>query len=663
MRPRLIPLLSVFISGVLVTLASLSAQYPDLAKGGWDQIPEEELTATEPRIDSNYHSEFTYRSITVDDREMFYSVHRFHNRIKLFDDAAVKEWDKVDIEYFEGMRVTRIKARVIYPDLTVAELTSRDVVKRKIFKNDSFSGYAKSFSFPGLKPGCIIEYSWKTSIDAWFKGVTLDLLSDHPTWRYDVMIKPYRGLAASVRSYNGGSKWEKSSRGFQTFAKDLPAKSDVPYVGPYRDFEPFVLVEYSSEIKALGVEKYWNYRAGRLDNVNDELITPKASKIKKLAASLFAGTGLNDEKVQRAYDYCTTEILNISEPNTVYTEEEIEELKKNESPSQTLKNGYGTAFDINSLFASILAAGGFQVSLAEVEDRDSCTYFEGKLGSFNLSDWAVAVLVNNEFQYFDPGSSYLPCGVLNSENAGADAILIKGKFYRDEVTPEVAEGFSKISRVAEVQVDEYGDLIGSIAIKYDGYPGVAMKRTFSGQTHDEIETFVLEKHWQSRLPRTEIDNFRIKNEDFREKGLIVRFDIKVPGYADVAGDRLVLNPSLFQEGASPVFTDDTREVPIGFPYRSRVIDKVTMGVPEGFTYEASAGTTAEQDGVIVSRKSLATINDKNELVYQRQYELKLLRANQKFYPLVKAEFEAMNETDHRPLTFVFKEELLTSNVE
>ncbi|MDQ8187067.1 DUF3857 domain-containing protein [Pelagicoccus sp. SDUM812002] len=658
-----IPVAGVAACIIFLSISSLSAQRSELAKGGWDEIPEEELTATAPKIDPNAHSEFTYRSVKVDDREDYYSSHSFHNRVKLYDEAAVKDWDKVDIEYFEGFRVTKIKARVIYPDLTVAELSSRDIVRRKIFKNDSFSGYAKSFSFPGLKPGCIIEYSWKTGIDAWFKGVTLDLLSDYPTWRYDVVIKPYKGLAASVRSYNGGAKWEKVTGGFQTFAENLPAKSDVPYVGPYRDFEPFVLVEYSSEIEALEQEKYWNYRAGRLDDVNDELIKPKSGQVKKLASELFAGVGLNEEKVKIAYDYCTTEILNISEPNTVYTEEEIEELSKNKNPSQTLKNGYGTAFDINSLFASLLASGGFQVSLAEVEDRSVCTYHKGKLGGFNLSDWAVAVLVNNEYQYFDPGSSFLPLGVLNAQNTGAKAILIKGKFYEDVMTPEVGPEFSTVSRIADVRIDEYGDLEGSIAIKFDGYEGVAMKRAFSGQTDDEREEFVLEKHWQSRMPRTEIDDFSVKYADSRENGLIVRFNVKIPGYADLAGERMILNPSVFQQGASTVFPDETREVPIGFPFRPLVMDKVTIKVPSEFHYEASSGTTAEFDGALITRKSLVTISDAAELVYQRLYTLKGTLINTEFYGRVKAEFDALNEADHRPLTFVMNSELLTSSAE
>ncbi len=397
--------------------------------------------------------------------------------------------------------------------------------------------------------------------------------------------------------------------------------------------------------------------------MNDELIRPKASKIKKLAAELFSGTGLNEEKVQIAYDYCTTKILNISEPNTVYTEEEIEDLKKNENPSQTLKNGYGTAFDINALFASLLEAGGFQVSLAEIEDRATCTYFAGKLGNFNLSDWAVAALVNNQYKFFDPGSSFLPCGVLNAENMGSDAIVIKGKFYRDVVTPEAPADFSKVTRIANVKIDEYGDLSGTIAIKYDGYEGIAMKRAFAGQTDDERETFVLEKHWQSRLPRTEIDNFRMKNEDSREESLVLQFDVKIPGYADLAGDRLVFNPSVFQEGAPLVFPDEERDVPIAFPYRPTVVDKVTIHVPDEFVYESNSGTSAEFDGVVVSRKSLVSLNENNELVYQRQYVLKQLLANQRFYKLVKSEFDGLNEADHRPLTFVAKSETLTSSVE
>ncbi|MBK1878387.1 DUF3857 domain-containing protein [Pelagicoccus mobilis] len=651
-----LPKIPSFVALILLVFgSSIFAEKSELEKGGWDEIPPEEFEAAVPKIDPDAHSEFTFRSIEVDDRDLYSSTHRFHNRVKLFTEAGVKEWDKVDLEYFEGMRVTKVKARVIYPDLTVATLDRKDIVKRKVFENDSFKGYAKSFSFPGLKPGCIIEYSWDLKIDAWFKGVTVDLLGGHPTWLYDVIVKPYKGLAHSVRNFNSGAQWDKFSSGFKCQLTDLKARSNEPYVGPRRDFEPFFVVEYSTKLKALEQQKYWNYRAGRLDSVNDELIRPKVGRVKKLAEKLFSGTGLNEEKIQIAYDYCTQEIVNISEPTTVYTEEEIEELKRNSSPSDTLKNGYGTGFDINALFASLLGAGGFKVSLAEVEDKSSCTYHVTKLGGFNLSDWAVAAKVNNTWQFYDPGSGFLPCGVLNSANSGSDAIIIEGKFYKDLETAAVGDDFSKVARIANLSIDEYGDLKGKVAIKYSGYEGISLKRAFSGMTDTEMEEFVLEKDWQDRLPRAEISDFSVKNEDSRSKDLILKYSVKIPGYADVAGDRLVFNPSIFQEGESPVFGEEERNSTIGIPFRPHVSDKVTCTIPDGFEFEANAGTDSNNEGQIVSRKSMITKADGQSIVYQRFYTLKVLTIDSRFYPLVKAEFDRMNEADHRPLTLLAKE--------
>lgn len=652
-----IPPFSSLLFCILVSVSGAIAQTPDFSKGGWDGIPEEELLATSPRVDPNVHSEFTYRKIRINDTERRVTNYSYHYRVKLFTEGALEDWDKVDIVYFEGTRVREVKARVIYPDLTVADLKSSDIVKRKIYEDDGFKGYAKSFSFPGLKPGCIIEYRWKMTADSYFKGLSVDLLEEQPTWNYDVEVKPYRGLASSVRSYNSGVAWEKMSGGYRVSLTDLSAQSDKLFLGPRRDFEPFVVLEYSTKIAALEDEKYWNYRAGRLSEVNDALIKPKLGRVKKLAEALFEDVHFNEDKIKAAYDYCTTEIVNISEPTTVYTEEEIEELDWNDSPYDTLKNGYGTGLDINAVFGSLLAAAGFDVSLAEVEDRGTCTYHQGKLGGFNLSDWAVAVKVNGSYSYYDPGSGFLDCGELNAENVGAHTILLVGKkLFDHQETPDVEEDHSKVLRIGTLSVDEYGDIEGEVVFQFSGHAGLEMKRALAGQSPTEKKDYILERYWKERLPRTEIKELELHGEDSRDRPLVMKYKVKVPGYADVAGDRILINPSVFQEGGKSMFSDETREVPIRFPYRPYVQDKITLKIPEGYMHESSAGVSDTYDGPILVRKSMIIQEEDGSLVYQRLHTLKHTAIRSEYYGIIKKEFDMMNEVDDRPTAIVLNPE-------
>ncbi len=625
-----------------------------MKKGGWDVIPEKELSAKSPRIDKDAHVEFLFRELKVDDSDASRTTFRYHNRAKIFTEAGVSKWDKIDIAYQTGWRVYSIKARVIYPDGTVAHLDSKDIYKRQIFKDDEFEGFAQSFSFPGLKPGCIVEYKWTESRRYWTPSLTIALRAEWPTWVFNVSVDPYGGMASRISRFNCGVTWDKKGGKYLLSIKDQHAVSTKPQLVARKDFEPFIYMGYASDIDMLNREEYWGYRGGGLVELNKDFVKSKQKVVKDLADRLFKDLNGDKEKMLRAaYDYCTNELTNIESYTEKYTEEEIEELKENDSPKNTINNGYGTRYDINAVFASLAAVAGFNPRLAQVENHDEFTYKEWAVGSFNLSDWAVAIESGDQWRYFDPGSSFLPYEVLNASNSDANAILTDKKFYYIVKTKAPKEGFSRTLRIADVTIDEYGDLSGSIKIRHTGYSSISRKRLFVAMTPKEREEYILENIWKNRLPRATIENFRTKYESDREGDLQLFYDIKIPGYADVAGDRLVLNPSLFEQGTLPLFRDEERVEPIGFNYHAKVQDKVTFSVPEGYQMESEKSVQSLVDGQVVTRKSIAQYDEAtNTTIFQRLYELKLLKVLGQYYSIVRQEFETLNAEDAVPLSFV-----------
>ena len=646
--PRCVCLLVAFLG---LALAAKAAE-ADFEKGGWEVIPQEELDAVAPKIDKEANAEFTYRELKVNDDAGEATLFRFHNRAKIFTEAGVKEWDKIDLEYQTGWRVYAIKARVIYPDGTITHLSSDDIFTRQILKDGAFEGYAKSFSFPSLKPGCIVEYKWRQSRRFWIPSFFAELSDKYPTWKYNLEVNPYSGFASRIVPYNCYVKVDKNNGKYSLTRDYVQALANEPHMYPRKDFEPFVYMAYSIELDALMPEKYWAYRGGQLVDINKDFIRSKQKLVKQKAKEIFRDDMSNDEKLRAAYDFCATQLTNIDEYTEKYTEQEIEDLKKNESPNDTLKRGYGTRYDINGVFASLAQAAGFSAHLAYVENNREYTYRQNAAASFNLSDWVVAIRQGEKWRYFDPGSSFLPFEELNYQNVDGVTIQTDEKYYYMSQTPKEPDAYSKTVRLADLRLDESGDLEGKVDVQYKGFPGIDLKRSFVSMSPQEREKYVLENEWQGRLPRASISEFQMKGADAREEPLVISYRIKVPAYAEVLGDRLILKPSVFEVGKSPTFLDEKRRTNIAFRYRHTVQDKVKFELPEGFVLQEASTANVDFPGDAVARKSqLSQDRQSSTVEFLRQYDLKLLRIGGKYYEALKAEFDRVNEADARAVVF------------
>lgn len=637
---------------LLFNAASSLLGNTDLSQRGWDDIPEEELAVMQAKVDSDADAEFLYRSIWVND-EGVDTTFRYHNRAKIYTEAGVEKWDKVDLSYNTGWSIRKIRARIIYPDRTVAYLDAKDVFDRQIYKDDEFEGNSKSFSFPNLKPGCIIEYKWEASRRYWTPNFDFPIRAEWPTWEFDITVNPNSSMASRIVPYNCQLPIEKKHGKYVFKITDQPAISTKSHLPPRKNFEPFIYMEYARELKQLTKEKYWNYRGGEVVSINKSYVRAKQKEVKKLAAELFEGLTHGEDKLKVAYEYCTSELTNISSYTNKYTEEELENLKENDNPNMTIQNGYGTRYDINSVFASLASAAGFYARLAQVENRQHFAYRASALGSFNLSDWIVAIRYGETWRYFDPGSSFLPIETLNPENTDADVITTDKDYFYIKKTEAVAADYSSAERKADVTIDEYGDLKGTVSILYTGYESLWRKRLLVAMTHEEREDYIEETQWVSRLPRATIDDLKFEYADLRNNKLKVTYSVEVPGYADVLEDRVVLVPSLFEVGKPRVFPEETRTEWVSFNYKTQADDIVNFKIPDGYRLEK----TLEKRNVLETKlldidSWLVFDADENVLTCHRNYTMKILQIPARAYSIVKKIFDYLSIVDSNPIALV-----------
>ena len=125
----------------------------------------------------------------------------------------------------------------------------------------------------------------------------------------------------------------------------------------------------------------------------------------------------------------------------------------------------------------------------------------------------------------------------------------------------------------------------------------------------------------SRLPSAEIADLRWENLQSNAMPLLVRCTIRVPGYAEQVGPRLIVKPGVFAAGAPPRFTASRRLHPIAFPHTWSEQDDVEIVIPEGYELEqatAPADVRAREE-LQTAAYSLSYVPARHTLIYARTY--------------------------------------------
>lgn len=647
---------SSFFSVVLGFIGLLHPITEVYAFGGgrWEAIDREELEIDLPKIDPTASAEFTLRRVEVDDsgdRTLF----RYHNRVRIYTEDGVEAFRKVDLEYQAGWSLHGIKARVIHSDGTIVKLKGRDFFRRQTFSDDYQQRFSTSFGFPGLKVGCVVEYAWQMSRESGTGGFDIPVLAEWPTWVFSLSLVPNRKLYSRCVSYNSAVAVEKVDKRFNYMDTLLSARAEYPYLAARKNYEPFVYLEYTPHKDMFAEGSYWAYRGGSLIDRNKRFVDADCPMVCALAEELFSGVNTLEAKLRRIYRYCSSEVENVSYYNSKFTEAGLDKLPTNRRPSDTIRNGSGTRYDINALFASLAAQTGYSTGLAQVESRRRFRYDPAAMGAFNLSDWLVSMEVDGGWLFFDPGSPHLPFGVLNAENAGVHALVTDAAYFTIARTPDVGENFSKKTRFATLEMDEAGGVWGKVKVVYTGYAAIWRKRFFDTMALGEQEAFVLKSEWTGRLPQTEIEDFKVTYDERSSGRLIIEYSLGVPQYSDTVGKRTFLNPNVFEVGKLGIFPDEDRSADVAFDYKVKVRDRVTFNLPPTVSYLSSRLADHSFEGDVVGRVSRVDyMEDRNVLAFQNVYALKRLSFASSEYPALKGELDAVRSFDERLVCLVHK---------
>ena len=665
------PLVWLFLILLSPSLVSLSA------KPKWDPISPEDMALTECKAYPGAPAEYLFERVTMESDDNRYrlsdpsgNLRRLavkegqnwvdsYRRIKIYNLQGVQQASLLNIEYLTTEKASNIYARVTKPDGRTVDYDGDAFSESVIAKADGRKWMRRVLAVPDLSIGDIVEFKWSQVVFApaysYWWGYCQE---DQPIRDYVFDVKSSANDYEIATFNTSKAELKKIDRGhLRLEIRDIPPYKEEAYMPPERDVRDWLMLFYTGEeMRSVSQKKL-------MDNLcsywadDFHLVSRSNSAIKAKAVELTKGIEGVDGKLRALYEFCQNNITNLNYFDSPELQAVKKKLADKDQDDQTagetlkLKTGYGN--HINALFAAMAQSVGFDVRLVKCASRAETLDVKGERGWLFMNDKMIAVRCGEAWRFFCPGDYYVPYGLLHYLNEGVTALVCDDSKVIYQQTPIAPASQSVVSRVGHFTLDTEGTLEGDVEVSMGGHVGAVKKGAWNDKTQEEIDKLYRESV-SERLPSAEITELKWENLRLPGAPLIARYKVKIPGYAEVAGSRIILTPSFFEHGSESVFKTDTRKYPILFKYPRAEHDEVEIILPEGYTLDsgsapANVGDLATALGV---QYKLGYRGKSRLLSYTRDFALGgngLIVFKQENYTALKAVFDVIKKSDEHSI--------------
>lgn len=248
MTPQIFRLL-LFPLLLLLMVASTGTYWSRVSAGGeeWRPVDPADLALKAPVVEPGADAEAIFWDIRIDDGGENDLVLNHYVRIKIFTERGRDQYSKIDIPYIGGVKIKDVAARTIKPDGSIIELLKDDILEKTVVKVSGLKLRTKTFAFPGIEPGAIIEYKWKeVRSNSSANNMRLQFQRDIPVQAVTYRIKPAQNMSWDVRPFNMDQfTFQREKNGFDvTTVNRLPAFREEPMMPPEDSVRSWALVRY-----------------------------------------------------------------------------------------------------------------------------------------------------------------------------------------------------------------------------------------------------------------------------------------------------------------------------------------------------------------------------------------------------------------------------------
>jgi hypothetical protein len=504
-----------------------------------------------------------------------------------------------------------ITGRTIHADGTIIPFTGKPYLKvlekGQLEPGQNVKVQERVFTLPDVEVGSIIEYRYATRIaddvyeaPEWLIQGELYVKQAHYVWYPTSQdLNSGRGLVTTItwfpilppdvkierRDIPHSMFTTQPIQVFELTIKDVPPEVKEAYMPPISSFSYRVLFNYTAEHT---VADWWKDEGNDWSKGIDSFTDPN-SELKKRTAEITAGATNDDQKLRKIY----AAVMGLE--NTRYTRAHNQKEEKAEgghavkNAADVLNQKRGSATQLTELFVGMARAAGMKGYFLLVPDRSE-EIFVPDWESFQQFDDVIAIVtVDGKETYFDPGCRYCAYGHLAWQHT-----LVKGLREMDKgvgfgSTPGDDFKFNQVTRVANLKMDDAGQITGTIDLTFMGADAVEWRhRALSGD--EESLNHALRTHLEDMVPRTlQVKVGKIENVAEYEQPLKVSYDV-AGTMGTHTGKRILLPSDIFLSNSSATFADEKRQEAVYFHYPRYVQDAQRINLPATLSVEALPDT-------------------------------------------------------------------------
>jgi hypothetical protein len=538
-------------------------------------------------------------------------VIQHYERIKVLTEDG-KKYANVELNYVRTQgdgdvfstgneeTVGDIVGRTIHSDGTVIPFSGKPYEKT-IEKTKDFKYQARVFTLPNVEVGSIIEYRYSTRYNDytyqspnWFIQGDLFVKSAHYKWLPTSReLADYKGRPINSISWfpilpagakivrlevpAGGMRLPQQT--YELNVNDIPPILQEEYMPPVKSYSYRVLFSFTAYRSG---EEYWKSEGKEWSKRKDSFMK-ESKEVSEATRAATEGTTTPDEKLKKIY----AKVMTLE--NTSYTRTRVrsEDGKVISNVTDVLSRGRGSASQLTELFVAMARSAGLKSYVMLVPDN-SIEFFTPTWLSFNQFDDEIAIVnVDGKDKYFDPGTRYctyghlawqhsFDSGVRQSEGGGTVFDKTSGDGY-------VA---NRTTRVANLEMDEHGELKGKIDLTFMGSTALRWRHV-ALRGDEQALSDDLRKMLERMIPNSlEVKIEDIKNVQAYEEPLKVSYSVKGT-LGTPTGKRLVMPTDLFESNSTATFADTKREAAVDFQYPQVIQDALRVNFRKGFEVEAA----------------------------------------------------------------------------
>ena len=645
----------------LLFALSARAKSPQRGAEEWPPISKEEWALNDDPTNPGASALILYREVSTDDMK---SVETHFYRIKILTDEG-KKYGDVEIPYLEkAYRIEGIRARTVQPDGTAVEF-SGEVFDKLVAKAKKVRFQAKTFTLAGVRPGCIIEYSYQmrwhekfpdvlknpahyiiTASDAMLTAqwvITEDLFTRRA--RFSLRPLPTAELGWDTMGLPADSRPRKQNDGSWLLElTNVPAFTEEPFMPPERMLKSRVDVFY---VIGAGDPSFFWRSDGKQRALLFEKFIGDSKSLKRLVNETVASADSPETKLRKLYARAQQVRFVSFEPGKTVKEERRENLKDNNNAEDVLKHGYAFANEINLLFVALGRAAGFDSAPVLVTARDRAFFEKNILDRNQLNAMVAWVKVGGKDYYFDPATRFCPYNLLPWNETAAGGIRVEKDNTSFVETPSPRNEDAIIERKASLQLDGEGRLQGKLQVRFTGLE--ALERRLENRERDEAgRRKALEDEVKGWLPAgSTVELSRVSQWDETAESLDADFTLKIANYGAATRRRLLLPLAVFESTTLHAFQNSRRVHPVYFPFPYQELDDVTLQLPGDRKAEALPAPRSRT--TLFGSYKASYESPAGSVKLQRQMVMNGTFFEVEDYPKLRAFFDDVRAGDEEPV--------------